>query len=86
MGERVLPFGLSFVLLEEVGAMTVRRTVPEALAEAKAVLAADLAAATGNGALLSYTVTPVVEEEGVRLSALAVIECDIAEVVEFSVS
>jgi len=86
VGERVLPFGLSFVLLEEVGAMTVRRTVPEALAEAKAVLAADLAAATGNGALLSYTVTPVVEEEGVRLSALAVIECDIAEVVEFSVS
>jgi hypothetical protein len=50
------------------------------------MLQAELAAATGKGALLSYTVTTVVEEDGVRLSALAVIERDIAEVVEFSVS
>lgn len=86
VGERVLPFGLSFVLLEEVAVQRVRRTVPETLTEAKAALAAELAAATGNGALLSHTVTTVVEEDGVRLLALAVIERDIAEVVEFSVS
>ncbi|MBE6605388.1 MAG: hypothetical protein E7639_06800 [Ruminococcaceae bacterium] len=86
VGERVLPFGFSLVRLEEVSSQRVRRTVPETLAEARAALAAELTAVTGNGALLSHTVTVAVEEDGVRLSALAVIECDIAEVVEFSVS
>ena len=85
VGERVLPLSLSFVRYESFEWRTARRSLSAAQALCEALLAERLAAAVGEGALLSYTVTTVTEREGVRLSCVAVIERDIAATVEFSV-
>lgn len=85
-GTHTLPLQLAFTEYYEYTAVAARHTATEALALAKAELAARLSAAAEARTLLSTTIETVVGEQGITLLCTAVFEEDIARVLEFSVS